>query len=65
MININNDIVVSLLERFYIIHEKINHRVILIRLGTMDDPTSMEELKNISRLNNQFLVEQKEIIKMI
>lgn len=31
----------------------------------MDDPTSMEELKNISRLNNQFLVEQKEIIKMI
>jgi hypothetical protein len=65
MDTINTSRIIDFFTRFYTIHEKIHHRVILILICTVDDPESIEELKWISDLNDEFLQEQKNLIAII
>ena len=65
MRTIDTKTIINFFERFYIIHEKIHHRVVLIRACMMSDPTCIEELVAINNLDNRFLREQKRITKII
>jgi hypothetical protein len=65
MKTIDTDTIIQFLEKFYTIHEKIHHRVLIILGYIMSDSTSMEELDCINHINNQFLEEQKRLNSII
>jgi hypothetical protein len=57
--------IIDFFTRFYTIHEKIHHRVVLILVCTMEDLESAGELERIADLNDQFLQEQKKLATII
>lgn len=65
MDTIDTSRIIDFFTRFYTIHEKIHHRVVLILICTMEDPKSIEELEWIADLNYQFLQEQKKLTAII